>query len=95
MAKKIRADSTKAISPDVLSGYVSVDTNGKETQTVQPKDDLSEFIELWQDDDVSTAVRILVDAVIKSGYKIVRSDKDDESYDDALKKLISLSLIHI
>lgn len=89
MAKKIRADSTKAISPDVLSGYVSVDTNGKETQTVQPKDDLSEFIELWQDDDVSTAVRILVDAVIKSGYKIVRSDKEDESYDDALKKLIS------
>jgi len=88
MAKKIRADSTKAISPDVLSGYVTTDTTGKETQIVQPKDNLSEFIELWQDDDVSTAVRILVDAIIKCGYKIVKSD-DDKAYDDALKKLIT------
>lgn len=84
----IRLDSTKAISPDIIAGYITIDTNDNEKQTIQPKDDLSQFIELLSDDDVSTAIRIIVDAILKSGYKIVKSDELDKKYESALNRLI-------
>ena len=85
MAKKIKADSSKSISPDFHSAFYSFD-NAKR-QLVQPPTNLETYTDLLKDTDVASAVKVVVDSIMFSGYGVTYK-KEDKKNENAFRKLL-------